>query len=29
VHLYGPRLGKVDGRDFDPTCDYVCDRRED
>jgi predicted metal-dependent enzyme (double-stranded beta helix superfamily) len=29
VHLYGPRLGEVDGRDFDPSCDYICDRRED
>ena len=29
VHLYGPRLGEVDGRDYDPSCDYVCDRRED
>ncbi|MDQ3602379.1 MAG: cysteine dioxygenase family protein [Actinomycetota bacterium] len=29
VHLYGPRLREVDGRDFDPSCDYVCDRRED
>ena len=29
VHLYGPRLGKVDGRDYDPSRDYVCDRRED
>jgi predicted metal-dependent enzyme (double-stranded beta helix superfamily) len=29
VHLYGPRVGEVDGRDYDPTCDYVCDRRED
>jgi hypothetical protein len=29
VHLYGPRLDEVDGRDYDPTCDYVCDRRED
>jgi predicted metal-dependent enzyme (double-stranded beta helix superfamily) len=28
VHLYGPRLGEVDGRDYDPSCDYVCDRRE-
>jgi len=28
VHLYGPRLGEVDGRDYDPTRDYVCDRRE-
>jgi predicted metal-dependent enzyme (double-stranded beta helix superfamily) len=29
VHLYGPRLEEVDGRDYDPSCDYVCDRRED
>jgi Cysteine dioxygenase type I len=29
VHLYGPRLGEVDGRDYDPSCVYVCDRRED
>ena len=29
VHLYGPRIGVVDGRDYDPSCDYVCDRRED
>jgi predicted metal-dependent enzyme (double-stranded beta helix superfamily) len=29
VHLYGPRLGEVDGRDYDPSCDYLCDRRED
>jgi predicted metal-dependent enzyme (double-stranded beta helix superfamily) len=28
VHLYGPRMGKVDGRDYDPFRDYVCDRRE-
>jgi predicted metal-dependent enzyme (double-stranded beta helix superfamily) len=28
VHLYGPRLGEVDGRDYDLSCDYVCDRRE-
>jgi predicted metal-dependent enzyme (double-stranded beta helix superfamily) len=28
VHLYGPRLGEVDGRDYDPSCDYVCERRE-
>jgi predicted metal-dependent enzyme (double-stranded beta helix superfamily) len=26
VHLYGPRLGLIDGRDYDPTRDYVCDR---
>ena len=29
VHLYGPRLEKVDGRDYDPSRDYVCDRLED
>jgi predicted metal-dependent enzyme (double-stranded beta helix superfamily) len=29
VHLYGPRIGEVDGRDYDLSCDYVCDRRED
>ena len=29
VHLYGPRTEKVDGRDYDPTRDYVCDRMED
>ena len=29
VHLYGPRLGEVDGRDYDVSRDYVCDRRED
>jgi predicted metal-dependent enzyme (double-stranded beta helix superfamily) len=28
VHLYGPRLREVDGRDYDPSRDYVCDRRE-
>jgi predicted metal-dependent enzyme (double-stranded beta helix superfamily) len=26
VHLYGPRLGKLDGQDYDPSRDYVCDR---
>lgn len=26
VHLYGPRMGAVDGRDYDPSRDYVCDR---
>jgi predicted metal-dependent enzyme (double-stranded beta helix superfamily) len=26
VHLYGPRMGEVDGRDFDPSRDYLCDR---
>ena len=29
VHLYGPRIGEVDGREYDLSCDYVCDRRED
>jgi len=29
VHLYGPRSGEIDGRDYDPSLDYVCDRRED
>jgi predicted metal-dependent enzyme (double-stranded beta helix superfamily) len=29
VHLYGPRTGEVDGRDYDPSRDYVCDRPED
>lgn len=28
VHLYGPRTGKADGRDYDPSRDYVCDRLE-
>jgi predicted metal-dependent enzyme (double-stranded beta helix superfamily) len=28
VHLYGPRLGVFDGRDYDPTRDFVCDRLE-
>lgn len=26
VHLYGPRMEEVDGRDYDPSRDYVCDR---
>ena len=29
VHLYGPKTGEVEGRDYDPSRDYVCDRRED
>jgi predicted metal-dependent enzyme (double-stranded beta helix superfamily) len=29
VHLYGPRLEAVDGRDYDPARDYVCDRLDD
>jgi hypothetical protein len=28
VHLYGPRLGEIDGRDYDPSRDYVCDRKD-
>ena len=28
VHLYGPRLGRLDGRDYDTSCNYVCDRTE-
>jgi predicted metal-dependent enzyme (double-stranded beta helix superfamily) len=27
VHLYRPRTGEVDGRDYDPSRDHVCDRR--
>jgi predicted metal-dependent enzyme (double-stranded beta helix superfamily) len=26
MHLYGPRIGEVDGRDYDPSRNYVCDR---
>jgi len=29
VHLYGPRLGEIDGRDYDPSRNYVCDRTDD
>ena len=29
VHLYGPRLGEIDGRDYDPSRNYVCDKAED
>ena len=29
VHLYGPRIGELDGRDYDLSRDYVCDRREE
>ncbi len=29
VHLYGPRTRNVDGRDYDPSRDHVCDRTED
>jgi len=28
IHLYGPRMGALDGRDYDPTRDFVCDRLE-
>jgi predicted metal-dependent enzyme (double-stranded beta helix superfamily) len=28
VHLYGPRTGMFDGRDYDPARDFVCDRLE-
>jgi predicted metal-dependent enzyme (double-stranded beta helix superfamily) len=28
VHLYGPRIGELDGRDYDTSRDYVCDRAE-
>jgi predicted metal-dependent enzyme (double-stranded beta helix superfamily) len=26
VHLYGPRIGEVDGHDYAPSRDYVCGR---
>ena len=29
VHLYGPRIGEVDVRDYEPTSDYVCNRLGD
>ena len=29
LHLYGPRLGEIDGRDYDPSRDYVCNRPDD
>lgn len=29
LHLYGPRTGDADGRDYDPSGEYVCDRLED
>ena len=28
VHLYGPQEGELEGRDYNPSRDYVCDRRE-
>jgi hypothetical protein len=29
VYLYGPRVGEIDGRAYDPSRDYMCDRREE
>ena len=29
VHLYGPRTSIIDGRDYDPSRDYVSDRWQD
>jgi predicted metal-dependent enzyme (double-stranded beta helix superfamily) len=29
VHLYGPRLAEIDGRDYDPSRHYDCDRPKD
>lgn len=28
IHLYGPRMEDIDGRDYDLSRDYVCDRPE-
>jgi predicted metal-dependent enzyme (double-stranded beta helix superfamily) len=28
VHIYGPRMGIFDGRDYDPKREFVCDRLE-
>lgn len=28
VHLYGPQIGEVDGRNYDPSQNYVCDRMD-
>lgn len=28
VHLYGPKIVDLDGRDYDTSRDYVCDRTE-
>ena len=28
VHLYGTQIAEADGQDYEPSCDYVCDRRE-
>jgi predicted metal-dependent enzyme (double-stranded beta helix superfamily) len=29
LHLYGPPQAEIDGRDYDPTRDFVCDRPVD
>ena len=29
LHMYGPRMGTFDGRDYDPSRDFVCDRIEE
>jgi predicted metal-dependent enzyme (double-stranded beta helix superfamily) len=29
LHIYGPRMSAIDGRDYDPARDYVCDRLEE
>ena len=29
VHLFGPWASVTDGRDYDPSRDYVCDRWQD
>ncbi|MDP8974549.1 MAG: hypothetical protein M3N45_15625 [Actinomycetota bacterium] len=29
VHLYGPRTSSIDGRNYDPSRDYVCDLWQD
>jgi hypothetical protein len=28
VHLYGPKIGEFDGRDYDASREYVCGRTE-
>ena len=27
IHIYGSRMGEIDGRDYDPSRNYVCDRQ--
>jgi len=29
LHMYGPRVDLLDGRDYDPSRDFVCDRIEE